>query len=162
MRRAVYVAAGTAAGVLAAGGALTTIGPWYLGLRKPSWQPPGWAFAPAWTLIGGLSAWSGMLAWEGARDVPERRETVLLFGANAACNVLWSALFFKLRRPDWALGEVVLLWLSIALPIIRLRHWSPRAAALLLPYLLWVSFAAYLNLTIVRLNAPFTRVEGRA
>lgn len=78
-----------------------------------------------------------------------------MFAANGGLNVLWSALFFHLRRPDWALAEVVLLWLSVVFLMVRLRPWSARAAALLLPYAVWVAFAAALNLSIVRLNAPF-------
>jgi tryptophan-rich sensory protein len=80
---------------------------------------------------------------------------VSLFALNLALNVLWSVLFFALRRPDWALAEVVALWMSIAVLIgVLARH--PRSGAwLLAPYLAWVSFAAVLNLAIVRLNAPF-------
>jgi len=70
-------------------------------------------------------------------------------------NMAWSGLFFALRRPDWALIEVALLWLSIAALIVALRPISQRAAAWLLPYLVWVTFAAALNFEIVRLNAPF-------
>ena len=79
-----------------------------------------------------------------------------LFVLNGVLNVLWSPLFFKLRRPDWALTEVPLLWLSILLPMVLLWPFSWIGSLLLLPYLAWVSFAAILNLTIVRLNRPFT------
>jgi translocator protein len=79
-----------------------------------------------------------------------------LFVLNGVLNVLWSPLFFKLRRPDWALTEVPLLWLSILLPIVLLWPVSWIGSLLLLPYLAWVSFAAIPNLTIVRLNRPFT------
>ena len=78
-----------------------------------------------------------------------------LFAFNMLLNMAWSGLFFTLRRPDWALVEVALLWLSIAALIFVLRPISPRAAAWLLPYIAWVSFAAILNFEIVRLNAPF-------
>jgi tryptophan-rich sensory protein len=70
-------------------------------------------------------------------------------------NVFWSWLFFGQKRPDWALAEVVLLWASIAALVYVLHPVSRRAAAALLPYLAWVTFAALLNLEIVRLNAPF-------
>lgn len=148
------IVAGLAAvGMALAGGLLTEIGPWYRGLRKPSWQPPDWLFGPAWTLILGLEAWSASLAWDAAGN--ERPLVVGLFLVNAVLHVLWSPLFFKLRRPDWALIEVPLLWLSILALMIALAPISPLASALLTPYLLWVTFAAYLNLTIVRLNRPF-------
>ena len=160
MRTAILVSAASATTVLGAGGALTRIGPWYEQLRKPSWQPPGWLFAPAWTGIGILSAWSGVSAWDGARDRGAESLVIALFAANGALNVLWSALFFTCRRPDWALVEVVPLWLSIAALMAAVAPHSRRAALLLAPYLAWVTFAAVLNLTIVRLNAPFGGAQG--
>ncbi|HEY4986895.1 MAG TPA: TspO/MBR family protein, partial [Bradyrhizobium sp.] len=78
-----------------------------------------------------------------------------LFALNGFLNVLWSSLFFALRRPDWALIEVVFLWLSILLPIGVFWRLARPASLYLLPYLAWVSFAALLNLAVVGLNAPF-------
>ncbi len=152
---AVYIAGAAVIGVLGAGGALTTIGAWYAALRKPVWQPPGWLFGPAWTLIGGLTAWAGVLAWQATRTPAQREVTLGLFALNGGLNILWSALFFKLQRPDWALIEVIPLWLSIAALIAAFAARVPLAAWLLAPYLLWVAFAAVLNLVVVRLNAPF-------
>ena len=82
-------------------------------------------------------------------------EAGLLFAANAVFHVLWSPLFFRWRRPDWALAEVPFLWLSILAMVIWLAPYSTTASWLLVPYLVWVTFAAYLNYTIVRLNRPF-------
>ncbi len=79
-----------------------------------------------------------------------------LFALNGFLNLLWSLLFFAFKRPDWALVEVTLLWLSILLPILVFWRFAKTASFYLLPYLLWVSFAAFLNLTVVRLNAPFS------
>jgi tryptophan-rich sensory protein len=79
----------------------------------------------------------------------------VLFGINALLNVLWSALYFKLQRPEWALLEVVFLWLSIVALIVGLWRLSRWASGLLIPYLLWVSVASLLNLETVRLNGPF-------
>lgn len=141
--------------ITGAGGLLTEIGPWYRQLRKPSWQPPDWLFGPAWTLILGLAAWSAADAWVAAPSAGQRTAVVVLYGFNALFHLLWSPLFFKLKRPDWALIEVPLLWLSVLVPMIVVAPFAPLASWLLLPYLLWVSFAAYLNLTIVRLNGPF-------
>lgn len=150
-----------ALGMSLAGALLTEIGPWYRELRKPSWQPPNWLFGPAWTLILALEAWSASLGWDAAE--PGQRPLVVgLFAVNAVLHVLWSPLFFKWRRPDWALLEVPLLWLSILALMVALAPISPLASALLLPYLLWVTFAAYLNLTIVRLNRPFQSRPARA
>lgn len=150
------IVAGVAALALsAAGGLLTEIGPWYRDLRKPSWQPPNWLFGPAWTLILGLAAWSAALAWTEATTFGQRTLVIVLYSLNALFHLLWSPLFFKFKRPDWALWEVPLLWLSILAPMILVAPISTMASWLLLPYLLWVAFAAYLNLTIVRLNGPF-------
>ncbi|MBK8211229.1 MAG: tryptophan-rich sensory protein [Rhodospirillales bacterium] len=151
----ILVAALAALVVANLGGLLTDIGPWYQNLQRPSWQPPDWLFPPAWTLIFALSATSGVLAWRAAPDAANRRRIVGAFAVNAVLNVLWSALFFSLRRPDWALIEVALLWLSIVLLIVVTGRVSRAAAWLLLPYLVWVSFASALNYAVVHLNGPF-------
>jgi tryptophan-rich sensory protein len=137
------------------GGTLTDTGPWYQNLRKPSWQPPDWLFAPAWTMIFALATVSAVCAWRNARNRMQREWVVGLFALNGFLNVLWSTLFFSLRRPDWALIEVVFLWLSVLLPIVVFWRRARPASLYLVPYLAWVSFAAFLNLAVVRLNAPF-------
>lgn len=142
--------------VAGSGAFLTELSAWYKNLRRPSWQPPDWLFGPAWTLILALASVSLFL---GLRNAPDFRGRVLiggLFVANGALNVLWSPLFFKWRRPDWALAEVPLLWLSILAPMLVLQPVSWVASLLLTPYLAWVSFATFLNFTIVRLNRPFS------
>ena len=144
-----------ACAVAALGGLVTELGPWYYALRKPAWQPPDWLFGPAWTLIFGLAAIAGVLAWRGAASGRERRRVLLLFALNALLNVAWSWLFFRQQRPDWALYEVAALWLSIGALIVGLAPMSRTASALLVPYLAWVTFAAFLNYAIVARNAPF-------
>ena len=141
--------------LMGAGGLLTEIGPWYRNLRKPRLQPPDWLFGPAWTVILGLSAWAFVLAWDGAPDAAARTRVALLFGANWVLHLLWSPLFFKLKRPDWALLEVPWLWISVLAMAVGYAPYSATAPWLLAPYLVWVAFAAWLNWTIVRLNAPF-------
>ncbi len=137
------------------GGLLTPVGGWYARLRKPTWNPPNWAFGPAWTLILGLWAWAAVLAWRGATSPADRQAVLIVFGVNALCHFLWSPLFFKLRRPDLALIEVVFLWFSLLALLIFLRPLSVLASWLIVPYFAWVSFAACLNAAIVRLNRPF-------
>ena len=134
---------------------MTPIGAWYKNLRKPSWQPPDWLFGPAWTVILGLAAWSAVIGWNAAPDAAARTNVVILFATNAVCHLLWSPFFFRARRPDWALIEVVFLWASLVALVIGLWPISQTASLMILPYLLWVSFASWLNYTIVRLNAPF-------
>ena len=109
----------------------------------------------AWTLIFVLIASSGIVAWEHAPDSRTRVWLLALFAVNAVVNVLWSGLFFKLRRPDWAMIDLVLLWLSIFALLVFVGRISPTAGVLMVPYLAWVTFAGALNWTIVRLNAPF-------
>lgn len=140
-----------------AGGLLTTIGPWYHALKKPSWQPPDWLFGPAWTIILGLAAWAFVLAWRGTASDGERTFLIALYAINFICHLLWSPMFFKLQRPDWALLEVPFLWASVLSLTIFLRDWSVLASWMIVPYLAWVSFAALLNAKIVQLNRPFGR-----
>jgi tryptophan-rich sensory protein len=151
----IAVAASLTLLLLLVGGLTTNVGPWYRDLRKPWWNPPNWAFGPAWTLILGLAAWAGVLAWTHTTDGGAHVRIAALFTANILFHALWSPLFFNLRRPDWALIEVPFLWMSIIGLIVGITPLSPLAGLLLAPYLLWVSFAAVLNVTIVRLNPPF-------
>ena len=153
--RAVLGAAVAAIAVAALGASATDLGPWYQSLVKPSWQPPDWLFGPAWTVIFALATASAVSAWRKADSRSHREWVIVLFALNGFLNVLWSTLFFALKRPDWALVEVAFLWLSILLPIIVFWRFARTASLYLVPYLLWVSFAAFLNLTVVRLNAPF-------
>ena len=143
------------------GSALTELGPWYDALQQPGWKPPDAAFGIVWTTIFTLCAISAALAWCAAGTAVLRRRVLVLFGVNAVLNMLWSALYFKLQRPDWALIEVGLLWLSIVALIAGLWRLSRLASALLLPYLVWVTVASFLNLATVQLNGPFAgRLAG--
>ncbi|MFZ4689279.1 MAG: TspO/MBR family protein [Polymorphobacter sp.] len=147
----IAIALGWAVGLCLIGGLMTPRADWYARLNKPTWQPPGWAFGPAWTLILGLAAWAGVRAWE-AGNAAQRSDVLILFAVNGLFHLLWSPLFFKFQRPDWALLEVPFLWGSILALVIGLAPIDALAGWLIAPYLAWVSFAAFLNLTIVRLN----------
>jgi len=151
----IVIGGGVALLVAFAGGMLTVVGPWYEGMRFPSWRPPNWLFGPAWTLIFTCIAASGITAWEGAETEEQRNWLIGLFAINGVFNVLWSAFFFRLQRPDWALADLVLLWLSILALVIATFRISQTAGLLMCPYLAWVSFAGLLNLKIVQLNWPF-------
>jgi translocator protein len=154
-RRPVLAAAGAAVGVGLLGMITTDLGPWYVNLRKPAWQPPDVLFGPVWTLIFALAALSFILNWRKLAARNQRLEVIAAFLVNGFLNVLWSLLFFRFKRPDWALYEVAFLWISIIVMIVLVKRSSTSAAVLLLPYLIWVSFAAVLNLRIVQLNLPF-------
>ncbi len=144
------VAAACAVVVAVAGGVATKTDAWYRHLRVPAWKPPDWAFGPIWAGIFAMTATSGVLAWTA--DGAPRLLLSLAFGVNGVLNIAWSVLFFRLRRPDWALAEVAALWLSIVVLVLVTGQASPFAALLNLPYLAWVSVAACLNLRIVQLN----------
>ncbi len=148
-------AALTALFVAAMGGIMTDVGPWYQSLQKPSWQPPDWLFAPAWTLMYATIVLSFITAWTAIEDKRLKNWLTTLFFLNAALNVLWSIIFFHLQRPDWALYENILLWLSVASLVLVTWKLSRTASMILLPYLAWVSFATILNYTVVELNGPF-------
>jgi len=137
------------------GGLLTELGPWYAQLKRPSWQPPDWAFGPIWSIILALGAVAAALAWQAAPEGPARKWLLAVLIANGILHVMWSALFFKLHRPDWAFIEVILLWLSIVALIVVLGYHSKVAGLLITPYLAWVTAAAILNYQIVILNGPF-------
>jgi len=154
----IAVAGGVALLVAVLGGILTEVGEWYEGLNFPSWRPPNWLFAPAWTLIFILIAASAVIGWERAQSGASRNWLVILFAINAILNVAWSGLFFRMRRPDWAFAELVMLWLAIVSLVVFLFGLSRTATLLLMPYLAWVTFAGLLNFRIVQLNRPF---EGR-
>jgi translocator protein len=153
----ILVAVAGVVGVALVGGLMTDVGPWYESLRFPRLRPPNWLFGPAWTVIFALIATAGVLAWDAAPDAGTRRTLIALFVLNGLLNAGWSPLFFKLRRPDWAILEVIPFWLSILALILFTAPFSRAAAGLLTPYLVWVTFATWLNWRIVQLNAPFGR-----
>jgi translocator protein len=107
------------------GGTMTDLGPWYQSLRMPAWKPPDWLFGPAWTLIFALAALAGLKAWQSAGDRASREWVIGLFALNGFLNIMWSVFFFRFKRPDWALLEVLLLWLSILLLIVFFLEAGP-------------------------------------
>lgn len=151
----IIVAAIAALLVASLGATITDLGPWYQNLVKPSWQPPDWLFGPVWTLIFALSALSAAIGWREAPSASMRDWVIGLFALNGFLNLFWSLLFFRVKRPDWALAEVALLWLSVLVLILFLARFSGSASRLLWPYLAWVTFAAVLNWRVVTLNGPF-------
>lgn len=148
----VLVAGAAALLVGFAGGLATRTDAWYRSLRVPAWKPPDRAFGPIWAVILALAAASASLGWAAGTGTAERALLLSAFALNAVLNIAWSVLFFRVRRPDWALAEIVLLWLSIVLLMLVLGRVSRPGALLLLPYLAWVGVAAFLNLRILRLN----------
>lgn len=124
----------------------------YAELAQPAWAPPGWLFGPVWTTLFLAMAIAAWLVWRRPADRRQRRITIGLFLAQLVANALWSWLFFAWRLGGAAFIEVLLLWLMIAATLVAFWRISRVAGALLLPYLLWVTFAAALNFTLWRMN----------
>lgn len=125
---------------------------WYAGLRKPDLAPPNWVFAPVWTilyLLMGISLFFILNVGPERRPV---REPVVIFGVQLALNILWSYLFFGMQSPLLGLIGIVALWVMIVLTIVSFFKVSKLAALLLVPYLIWVGFASYLNYALLILN----------
>jgi translocator protein len=126
---------------------------WYYSvLHKPSWNPPDWLFPPAWSLLFLLMGIALYLVVQQKSEQTKIQGAVIVFGVQLLLNLGWSAVFFGLHSPLLALVVIVPLWLAIVLTIVKFRAISPLAGNLLVPYILWVSFASFLNFTIWQLN----------
>lgn len=124
------------------------IGTWYAGLQKPFFNPPDWLFGPAWTILFALMGLSLYLAMEKGLA----KKAIVFFGIQLILNLSWSILFFGLHSPMLAFIEIIFLWIAILATILEFRKTSQKAALLLLPYIVWVSFAAMLNYAVWVLN----------
>ncbi|MGE5095390.1 MAG: TspO/MBR family protein [Betaproteobacteria bacterium] len=126
-------------------------GAFYGQLVRPSWAPPGWLFAPVWTILYALMGVAAWLVWR-LHGFKEGGAALALFIAQLVANALWTWLFFVWRQGALAFAEIVLLWGLILATIALFRRLSPLAAVLLLPYLAWVTFACALTFFTWRLN----------
>ncbi len=151
----VLIAGSLAAVTAVVGSTITVLDSWYYSLQQPAWAPPDYAFGIIWTVVFALIALAGLLVW---RQAPTRRDIEIslgLFALNGFLNLAWSFIFFRMQRPDLAFYELILLWLSIMALILFCGRFSKGAAALLLPYLAWVTVAGVLNYQVMQLNGPF-------
>ena len=135
----------------ASSGAVFKPGLWYENLKKPRWNPPNWAFPVVWTILFIMMAVAGWLVWQTG-NWPQIMPAMAAFGLQLVLNAAWSAIFFGLKQPGWALAEVALLWAAIFITILLFIPVSSLAALLLLPYLIWVSIASALNYSIWKRN----------
>jgi tryptophan-rich sensory protein len=124
---------------------------WYGVLRKPRWTPPNWLFGPVWTALYVSMAIAAWLVWR-ERDSHSVTVGLWLFAIQLGLNLAWSFIFFKFHSPGWAFAEIAMLWAAIAATIMTFGRISKVSAALLVPYLIWVTYAAGLNYAIWRLN----------
>jgi translocator protein len=126
---------------------------WYFLLEKPPFNPPSWIFFPVWTVLYTLMGISLYLVLEKGLQNSEVKKGVLMFSFQLGLNSLWSFLFFGLKSPYYAFVEIVFLWIVIFLTILQFRTISKTASYLLIPYIIWVSFAALLNYYLWILNS---------
>lgn len=125
---------------------------WYPTLKKPRFTPPRWLFGPVWTTLYILMGISVFFVWRNGLDAPGVPLAFTLFWVQLAVNVVWSAVFFGMRNKAGGLVVIVALWLLILAAILTSFQVSAAAGGLLIPYILWVSIATYLNAGLWRLN----------
>lgn len=140
------------AGILGTIFTVSAIPTWYATLAKPTLNPPGWIFGPVWTTLYALMGIAAFLVWKKGWDRKDVRKALVVFGLQLVLNAVWSIIFFGLHSPLWALVDITLMWLAIVWTMILFYKISKPAMWLLLPYILWVSFASYLNYFIWILN----------
>ncbi|KKS31673.1 MAG: TspO and MBR like protein [Candidatus Amesbacteria bacterium GW2011_GWA2_42_12] len=129
----------------------SSIQTWYAALAKPALNPPAWVFGPVWTILYFLMGVAAFLVWEKGLNKKDVKIALIIFDVQLALNIFWSIIFFGLRSSGWAFVEIIFLWLAILATIILFARISRPAAWLLLPYIVWVSFAGYLNYSIWQL-----------
>jgi len=125
---------------------------YYQVLMKPSWNPPDWLFAPVWTVLFIMMGTALYLVVRDGLSRPGVKAAVAVYSLQLLLNLAWSALFFGMQSPFYAFLEIIVLWLAIVTTMVLFARQSRVAAYLLVPYLLWVSFASYLNFVIWQLN----------
>ncbi|MDO8499571.1 MAG: TspO/MBR family protein [bacterium] len=126
---------------------------WYAGIIKPVLNPPAWVFGPVWTTLFALMGVAAFIVWKKGLDRRNVKIALGIFIGQLVLNTLWSIIFFGLHSPGGALVEIAFLWLAILATIIAFYKISKPAAWLLVPYILWVSFASYLNFAIWSMNS---------
>ena len=141
-----------AAGFLGSIFTTPSIPTWYASLTKPSFNPTNWLFAPVWTILFILMGISAFLVWQKGLKKKGVKKALGFFLAQLIFNVLWSFLFFKFHSPFLALLDIIFLWFLILLTVFKFFKINNTAGLLLIPYLLWVSFASILNYAVYRLN----------
>ena len=125
---------------------------WYAAANKPSFNPPNWIFQPVWTILYLMMGIAFYLVWIRVEESKIKTKAIIYYFIQLVLNFCWSIIFFYAAKPGWALAEIVLLWIMIAATINKFAKISTIAAWLMVPYILWVSFAALLNFSIWRLN----------
>lgn len=140
-------------GVLGASVVQTSIGTWYVDLRKPTFTPPNQVFGPVWTVLYVLMAIAAWRVWRGAEWLTTRGP-LTLFALQLALNLGWSVVFFGLQRIGAAVATLVVLDVAVLVTMLSFRAIDRTAGFLMMPYLAWVLFATVLNIALWWLNPP--------
>lgn len=148
----IAIAVAELAGAIGSVFTVSAIPNWYSTLVKPTLNPPSWVFGPVWTTLYALMGIAAFLVWKHGWERKEIKTALSVFGLQLFLNAIWSIIFFGLHSPGWALVDIIALWLAIVWTMIVFYKISKPAAYLLIPYILWVSFASYLNYSIWMLN----------
>jgi benzodiazapine receptor len=138
---------GSIAGIATA----SSIGNWYEHIAKPTFNPPNWLFAPVWTVLYIMMGIALFLIWKQTPS-PEKSKALTVFAIQLFLNFIWSFIFFNFHQIGLALIDIILLWIFIVISIYKFRLFNKTACYLMVPYLIWVSFATVLNAAIFRLN----------
>lgn len=152
IRLAISIGVCLAAGFIGSIFTTASIPTWYTTLEKPSFNPPNWLFGPVWTILFILMGISAFLVWRVGLGEPNVKVALIIFIIQLILNAFWSVAFFGLRSPIAGLIVIIILWIAILLTILSSAKVSITAGILLIPYILWVSFASILNATIYVLN----------
>ena len=140
------------AGIIGSLFTISSIPNWYTTLIKPALNPPSWVFGPVWTILYALMGIAVFLVWNKGLKHKNVPKALSVFGLQLALNACWSIVFFGLKSPGWALINIILMWLAIVWTMNIFYKISKPSMWLLVPYILWVSFATYLNYSIYVLN----------
>jgi tryptophan-rich sensory protein len=147
----ITIAVSELAGIVGSVFTSSSISSWYLTLTKPDFNPPNYVFGPVWITLYALMGVAAFFIWQ--KGLSYKVKIALgIFGIQLLLNMFWSVIFFGLQSPGGAFIEIIFLWFAILATIITFYKISKISAYLLLPYILWVTFAAYLNYSIWILN----------
>jgi tryptophan-rich sensory protein len=147
-----FVLISQSAGIIGSFFTAPAIAGWYAELNKPTFNPPSWIFAPVWISLYTLIGIASYLIWLKRKKKKLANTALIIFFIHLVFNALWSIIFFGLKNPMWAFFEIIILWVMVLALIIIFHKIDKKASYLLIPYVLWVSFATFLNFAIWILN----------
>jgi benzodiazapine receptor len=151
-RLVVSIIASLAAGAIGSIFTRQAIPTWYATLEKPAFNPPNWLFAPVWTILYIMMGVAAFLVWRKGLENRQVRIALIVFLVQLVLNALWSVVFFGLESPLYGVVVIAVLWVAILFTVLKFYRISLAASVLMWPYLLWVTFAAVLNVSIWLLN----------